>query len=127
MLPSFGSMSMPADVPHLRPAGSSPQLRVTFGAGFGSPSPVIGLAVFAAACAASDAPASELTSAVSSSTAQAPIVGTRGVMTSPRKVTRDYRSTGGLFCARSGCDWDQPHLLQRRAGDIQGEPGGRRA
>ena len=41
-------MSRPADVPHLRPAGSSPQLRVTFGAGFGSPSPVIGLATFAA-------------------------------------------------------------------------------
>src|ERR1044072_7422127 len=42
MLPSIGSTSMPADVPHLRPAGSSPQLRVTFGAGFGNPSPVMG-------------------------------------------------------------------------------------
>src|SRR5215218_10271740 len=46
MLPSFGSTSSPADVPHLRPAGSSPQLRVTLGAGFGRPSPVIGLATF---------------------------------------------------------------------------------
>src|SRR5215212_3103682 len=46
MLPSFGSTSRPADVPHLRPAGSSPQLRVTFGAGFGSPSPVTGLGAF---------------------------------------------------------------------------------
>ena len=42
---------MPAVVPHLRPAGSWPQLRVTFGAGFGSPSPVIGFATFAADCA----------------------------------------------------------------------------
>jgi len=41
-------MSTPADVPHLRPAGSSPQFRVTFGAGFGSPSPVIGLGTFTA-------------------------------------------------------------------------------
>ena len=30
-----------ADVPHFRPAGSSPQLWVTLGAGFGSPSPVM--------------------------------------------------------------------------------------
>ena len=52
MWPSFGSMSRPADVPHFRPAGSSPQLRVTFGAGFGSPSPVMGFATFAAPCAA---------------------------------------------------------------------------
>src|SRR5256885_9633852 len=51
MMPSLGSMSRPADVPHLRPAGSSPQLRVTFGAGFGSPSPVIGFPAFAADCA----------------------------------------------------------------------------
>src|SRR3954463_12429287 len=99
MLPSFGSMSMPADVPHLRPAGSSPQLRVTFGAGFGRPSPVTGFAAFAAACAASEAPESELTSAVNSSTAQAPNIepGIRGVvMTSPRELTRDYHSTGGF-------------------------------
>src|ERR671923_2632433 len=39
-------MSTPADVPHLRPAGSSPQLRITFGAGFGSPSPVMGFPIF---------------------------------------------------------------------------------
>src|SRR3954449_7854667 len=89
MLPSFGSMSMPADVPHLRPAGSSPQLRVTFGAGFGSPSPVIGFAAFAAVCADTEAPESELTSAVNSNTAQAPKVRTRGVvMTSPREWGR---------------------------------------
>src|SRR5262245_25961907 len=47
---------MPADVPHLRPAGSSPQFLVTTGLGLGSPSPVIGLATgagfgFARACA----------------------------------------------------------------------------
>ena len=46
MCPSFGSISTPADVPHFRPAGSSPQLRVTFGAGLGSPSPVMGFATF---------------------------------------------------------------------------------
>src|SRR5688572_31207174 len=39
-------MSRPADVPHVRPAGSSPQFLVTRGAGLGSPSPVIGLATF---------------------------------------------------------------------------------
>src|SRR4051794_5883325 len=88
-LPSFGSMSMPADVPHLRPAGSSPQLRVTFGAGFGRPSPVIGFATAAAACADTDGPESEVTSALNSKTAQAPKVRTRGVvMTSPRELER---------------------------------------
>src|SRR5689334_1243852 len=65
MLPSFGSMSSPADVPHLRPAGSSPQLRVTFGAGFGSPSPVTGFGAFD--CAES----------VSIATPHAPIVAIR--------------------------------------------------
>src|SRR5262245_46461367 len=35
-------MSTPAVVPHFLPAGSWPQLRVTFGAGFGNPWPVIG-------------------------------------------------------------------------------------
>src|SRR2546425_4814235 len=50
-------MSIPAVVPHLRPAGSWPQFRVTIGSGLGSPSPVIGLpavvrrAFAAAACA----------------------------------------------------------------------------
>src|SRR5262245_6046177 len=43
MLPSIGSISMPADVPHFRPAGSLPQFWVTIGAGLGRPSPVIGL------------------------------------------------------------------------------------
>src|SRR5262245_58310743 len=42
-LPSIGSMSTPAVVPHFRPAGNWPQLRVTFGAGFGNPWPVSGL------------------------------------------------------------------------------------
>src|SRR5262252_8543765 len=45
MLPSMGSTSIPAVVPHFRPDGSRPQFRVTTGAGFGSPSPVIGLPV----------------------------------------------------------------------------------
>src|SRR3954467_9195625 len=44
-LPSIGSMSMPAVVPQVRPAGNCPQLRVTFGAGFGNPCPVMGLPV----------------------------------------------------------------------------------
>src|ERR1041384_968532 len=35
-------MSMPAVVPHFLPAGSWPQLRLTCGAGFGNPWPVIG-------------------------------------------------------------------------------------
>src|SRR5262245_19247127 len=42
-LPSSGSMSTPAVVPQVRPAGSWPQFLVTFGAGFGNPSPVAGL------------------------------------------------------------------------------------
>src|SRR5262245_1859198 len=42
-LPSFGSMSMPAVVPHCLPAGSWPQFFVTFGAGLGNPWPVIAL------------------------------------------------------------------------------------
>src|SRR4029434_325472 len=87
MLPSFGSTSSPADVPHLRPAGSSPQLRVTFGAGFGSPSPVIGFAAFAADCADNVARESRVLYAVSRKRAQAPNVEIRirGVgMTPPR-------------------------------------------
>src|SRR6187431_1451042 len=61
MLPSFGSMSMPADVPHVRPAGNSPQFCVTFGVGLGSPSPVMKLATFAGlACASRLVPASEV-------------------------------------------------------------------
>src|SRR4051812_25426865 len=71
MLPSFGSRSSPADVPHLRPAGSSPQLRVTFGAGFGSPSPVMGLPVFAADWA-DTAVEPDWRYAVSTTSAQAP-------------------------------------------------------
>src|SRR5688500_13817770 len=43
MLPSFGSTSIPALVPHVRPAGSSPQFLVTFGVGLGNPSPVMKL------------------------------------------------------------------------------------
>src|SRR6185295_9436132 len=82
-------MSRPADVPHLRPAGSSPQFRVTFGAGFGSPSPVIGFATFAADCADNVARESWLEYAANRKTAQAPNVEIRirGVgMTSPREI-----------------------------------------
>src|SRR6478735_566749 len=39
-LPSFGSMSRPALVPHVRPAGNWPQFLVTVGFGFGKPWPV---------------------------------------------------------------------------------------
>ncbi len=35
---------MPAEVPHLRPAGSVPQFLVTTGVGFGRPSPEMMLA-----------------------------------------------------------------------------------
>src|SRR5688500_2222259 len=49
--PSLGSMSSPAEVPHFRPAGSSPQFLVTLGAGFSSPSPVMEFATFPAPCA----------------------------------------------------------------------------
>ena len=45
MCPSIGAMSIPAVEPHSRPSGSVPQFAVTVGAGFGSPSPVIGLPV----------------------------------------------------------------------------------
>src|SRR5215813_6983216 len=72
MLPSFGSTSRPADVPQLRPAGSSPQLRVTFGAGFGSPSPVIGFAAFAADCADNVERELGMAYAVNRKSAQAP-------------------------------------------------------
>src|SRR3954470_3525900 len=110
MLPSFGSMSMPADVPHLRPAGSSPQLRVTVGAGFGRPSPVIGFAAFAAVCADTEAPESELTSAVQSNTAQAPKVRTRGVvMTAPREWGRGIiAQLAGVASGRSERRYDCP-------------------
>src|SRR6267378_3274692 len=54
-LPSIGSISMPAVVPQERPAGSWPQFRVTFGAGFGNPWPVIGLDAGVAAAAAAGA------------------------------------------------------------------------
>ena len=53
-------MSMPAVVPHVRPAGSWPQFLVTFGAGFGNPWPVIGFAIFAAPCADNVALVTEL-------------------------------------------------------------------
>src|SRR2546427_4007643 len=81
-------MSSPADVPHFRPAGSSPQLRVTFGAGFGSPSPVMGFPTFAAGCADNVARESRLPYAVSRKTAQANVENRiRGVgMTPPREA-----------------------------------------
>src|SRR5262245_21926384 len=71
MLPSFGSTSIPADVPHFRPAGSSPQLRVTFGAGFGRPSPVMGFATLAP-CAETVARVPKALHAATANTAQAP-------------------------------------------------------
>src|SRR5262245_20326470 len=43
MLPSIGSISIPAEEPHIRPSGSLPQFAVIIGAGLGRPSPVIGL------------------------------------------------------------------------------------
>src|SRR5262245_58107975 len=45
MLPSVGSISMPADVPHFLPSGSLPQFGVVTGTGFGSPAPVIGFPI----------------------------------------------------------------------------------
>ena len=52
MCPSIGSMSMPAVEPHSRPSGKVPQFRVTVGAGFGSPAPVIGLPMSTAGASA---------------------------------------------------------------------------
>src|SRR4029079_13342265 len=80
-------MWRPSAVPHWRPAGSSPQLRVTFGAGFGSPSPVIGFATFAADCADNVTREPGLLYAVNRKSAQAPNmdITVRGVgMTPPR-------------------------------------------
>src|SRR5262245_45515508 len=84
MWPSFGSTSRPAEVPHLRPAGSSPQLRVTFGAGFGSPSPEMGFA--ALDCADSLGREPGLLDAISRKPPQAPNAESRIrglVMTAP--------------------------------------------
>src|SRR5688572_33426620 len=91
MCPSFGSTSRPADVPHFRPAGSSPQLRVTFGAGFGSPSPVMGLPIFGAVCADSDARDSGWRSAAHRKRAQAPNIESRirGVDMTPPRESQD--------------------------------------
>src|SRR4029078_5344764 len=76
--PSRGSISMPADVPHVRPAGSWPQLRVTFGAGFGSPSPVIGLGGFVSPCANKILePMAEYSQAAERTTAHAPLTHSR--------------------------------------------------
>src|SRR5215831_12151594 len=55
-------MSTPAVVPHFRPAGSWPQLRTTFGAGFGNPWPVIGFPAEAAVVDAGVAAARSLES-----------------------------------------------------------------
>src|SRR5437870_7575935 len=101
MLPSFGSRSSPADVPHFRPAGSSPQLRVTLGAGFGNPSPVIGFATLLA-CADTVAAAPEWTYAVSRPIAHAPNMGNRnrGLSITPPRGTRglwrNCRAEGAL-------------------------------
>src|SRR5688572_22102974 len=87
---------MPALVPHLRPAGSSPQFLVMFGAGFGSPSPVMKLPTPAALppCAADDVfAATPMVHAASRSAAQAPNAGIRirGFdMTPPRKSIRGH-------------------------------------
>src|SRR6185503_11766718 len=98
MFPSLGSTSRPADVPHFRPAGSSPQFFVTFGAGLGSPSPVIGFATFAAPCANSVFTfVPELIEAVSRKTAQTPNVrsGILGVdMTPPRELNEKKLAQG---------------------------------
>src|SRR5688500_18068549 len=87
---------MPALVPHLRPAGSSPQFLVMFGAGLGSPSPVMKLPTPAALppCAADDVfAATPMVHAASRSAAQAPNAGIRirGFdMTPPRKSIRGH-------------------------------------
>src|SRR5687767_13379906 len=73
MLPSLGSMSMPALVPHCRPAGSSPQFLVTFGVGFGNPSPVMKLAAREGFACSVDA---VIPAAIS--TTQAPNAGIKG-------------------------------------------------
>src|SRR5262245_37630069 len=103
MCPSFGSMSTPADVPHLRPAGSSPQLRVTFGAGLGRFSPVIGFATFAAPWARS-AFASRVrgSEAIRTKKAQAPTVETRirGVVMAPPRTFEGRTKRASVFLGR---------------------------
>src|SRR5262245_1325542 len=100
MFPSVGSISMPADVPHFRPAGSSPQLRVTFGAGFGRPSPGMKFPAFAVAAAGAAAvvavaPVPVLPQAVNRSAAQVLSAGNRnrGVDMAPPRM-------GGHIIAR---------------------------
>src|SRR6476646_11666642 len=98
ILPSFGSISIPADVPHLRPAGSSPQLRVTFGAGLGRPSPVMKLAAFAEAAGgavAAVAPVPAFPQAARKSAAQVLNAGSRN-----RGVDMTPPQSGGLIIAR---------------------------
>src|SRR5687768_11207367 len=86
-------MSMPALVPHLRPAGSSPQFLVMFGAGLGRPSPEMKLPA-PRPCAASDVGAGRpALHAASSSAAQTLNAGirVRGLdMTPPHKSIRAH-------------------------------------
>src|SRR5258705_5593878 len=100
MFPSFGSTSRPADVPHFRPAGSSPQLRVTFGAGFGSPSPVMGFVTFVAPCAHNVfEPSPQLIEAVKTKTTQAPNVESRirGVGMAPPRAFQIKKAKSTVF------------------------------
>src|SRR5215813_10513185 len=97
-------MSIPADVPHFRPAGSSPQLRVTFGAGLGRPSPVIGFATLAPCANKVFVRFPVWSETVRRKMAPAPIVisSSRGVvMAPPRECEQDESgrqrsSTGGV-------------------------------
>src|SRR5688572_3974449 len=119
---------MPALVPHLRPAGSSPQFLVMFGAGLGSPSPVMKLPTPAALppCAADDVfAATPMVHAASRSAAQAPNAGIRirGFdMTPPRKSIRGHivigmrpdikpRLAGRATCTISGMRGPQHERL----------------
>src|SRR5262245_35246495 len=126
MFPSFGSRSRPADVPHLRPAGNSPQFRVTFGAGFGRPSPVMGFPTFAA-CADSVARELEMAYAAVSASAQTPMVESRirgAGMAPPRdrgiialKACRFARFAGCTFAANLQAA-ERPNLLRQRVEQV---------
>src|SRR6185436_8791816 len=95
-------MSRPAEVPHFRPAGSSPQFFVTFGAGFGSPSPVIGFATFPADWADKAMRESGWVAAVSRKTAQTPNTESRirGVDITPPHEFSDSISVPGPAASR---------------------------
>ena len=109
-------------MPHLRPAGSSPQFLVTFGAGFGSPSPVMGFATFD--CADSVALVPEWLYAVNRKTAQAAKAESRILnvdMAPPREPNENVVMTGGLSLISGVL------IMDFNLGEVTSAPSGRSA